>query len=364
MTAARRWVLVGLGIVVLVTTPAALRALPVPDTDVRAATLLARVVDSARVPFSGYAESTGGLQLPVTDRFSGLAKLLGDRTRMRVWWRSPNDWRVDAIDLTGETDLVRDSGGLTVWQYEAARVTYTVDAVVRLPRSADLVPAVLGRTLLSGARPDEVTRLPAKRVAGRGAPGVRLTPTARQSSIDHVDVWVDPATGLALRVDVYGNGDTTAAMTTSFLTFTPDRPAASSTAFSPPPGADIHSDSVVDIAAAANRFAAVRPPRRLAGLRRRSTADLGAVGEYGRGATLLLAIPLWDDVADPLRQQLETTPGARIGRNGTEVTVGPLAMLLTERRFAQPSWLLTGSVTRRTLTKAAAQLPARASLLP
>src|SRR6185503_14565060 len=39
---------------------------------------------------------------------------------------------------------------------------------------------------------------------GRDAAGLRLRPSDNGTTIDRVDVWVDPATGLALRVEIYG----------------------------------------------------------------------------------------------------------------------------------------------------------------
>jgi hypothetical protein len=80
MTAARRWCLVGIGVVMLLLAPVALRSWPVPDSDESAASLLQRLKASGGVAYSGYAESVGSLQLPVSDQFSELAHLLGDRT--------------------------------------------------------------------------------------------------------------------------------------------------------------------------------------------------------------------------------------------------------------------------------------------
>ncbi|CAN5509696.1 hypothetical protein BH18ACT8_BH18ACT8_17720 [soil metagenome] len=125
MTPVRRWLLLALGVCVLVLTPTAISSLPVADSDVSAADLLQRVKDSTSVPYSGYAEAVGGMQLPVSDQFSDLAQLLGERTRLRVWWRAADDWRVDALDITGETDLIRSADGLVMWEYEAARATPT-----------------------------------------------------------------------------------------------------------------------------------------------------------------------------------------------------------------------------------------------
>lgn len=360
MTAARRWCIVVAGIAVLMALPAAIRALPTRDSALSAAELLQRVQGSGGVAYSGYAEAVGGLQLPVTDEFSDLANLLGERTRLRVWWRGDDDWRVDALEPSGETDLIHDERGTTVWEYEAARVTRTSDPAVRLPRTADLLPSVLGRWLLSEARAQEVSRLPAERVAGRDAPGLRLDPADPQSSVDHVDVWVDARTGLPLRVSVYGPAEDTAAMTTSFLELSTEAPGAADTAFTRPPGAEFDVDETLDIATQADRFAPVLPPDRLAGLQRRPGDRGGAVGDYGRGVTRLVAIPLWDEPAGPLRDQLARTPGVEVDDVGTTVTLGVLGLLLADRNRDGTSWLLAGTVTTSTLRQSATELAALA----
>src|SRR4051794_37135273 len=123
--AARRWSLVVGLVAVLAALPAVIGALPASDSRVSAADLRAAVLASADVPYSGYAESAGGLALPVTDQLTSLADLVSQRTTMRVWWRSAVDNRVDVVTVTGETDVHRDREGSWTWEYERNRVTRT-----------------------------------------------------------------------------------------------------------------------------------------------------------------------------------------------------------------------------------------------
>lgn len=359
MHASRRWAVAALGTIVLLAAPIAVRALPADDTDVTAATLLARAQASGPVAYSGYVESVGTLQLPVTDQFSDLAALLGQRSRLRVWWRSADNWRVDALETAGETDLFHRGAMTTRWDYQAERATTSHETDIRLPRSSDLLPPQLGRLVLRDARPEEVSRIDAVRVAGVEAPGLRLVPTERQSTVDHVDVWLEPESGLPLRVAVFADGDDSAAVTTGFLELTMGTPPASVTRFTAPAGTSIDFDDVVDVTAAAQRYAPVIAPRRLAGLGPRpGPPDSGAVGEYGRGVTTMVAIPLWDDSAEPLRDQLGRTPGVVVGVGGAQsLSVGPLELLLTPELFEDHSWLVAGTVTHATLLRAASQLP-------
>ncbi|MGI8535780.1 MAG: hypothetical protein ACR2K2_04620 [Mycobacteriales bacterium] len=363
MTTARRWWLVAVGVVVLVAAPVLVHALPAGGPDISAPTLLQRIQGSADVPYAGYAESAGSLSLPAPAELSGLGDLLGGRTRLRTWWRSADDWRVDNIRATGESDLFHDARGTTRWVYESLTATRRPNLPVRLPDPSDLLPPTLARRMLAGARADEVSRLPAMRIAGRVAPGLRLRPSDPASGVDHVDVWADADSGVPLRVDVDGTAYDTLdragvpALTTAFQTFSSRRPAASVTAFNPPPGATLRFDRGIDIAAAADQFAHSRPPSRLAGLAERPGAPTRAVGVYGSGPTLLVAVPLWSQVARPLHDELESTAGMRRTPIGVLVGAGPLGVLLTYPDDTGSSWLVGGTVTPETLRRAVAELP-------
>ncbi|MBA2699711.1 MAG: transcriptional regulator [Nocardioidaceae bacterium] len=358
MTPGRRWSCVVLALALLIGLPLIMRALPPRDSAIGASALLDRIDASRDSSYSGYVETLGTLQLPVTDRFVDVGELFGERTRMRVWWRDENAWRVDKILATGEVDLFHDGGGTTEWSYEQDRGKRTRDPDIRLPRTADLLPPELARRLIQEVSRDAVERIRVRRVAGVAAPGVRVRPGAAQSSIDHVDIWADPTSGLALRVDVIAKGDKTAALTSKFMTVSTETPDAETTIFRRPPGAEFVYDDTLDIADAANQYAPFRPPGSLAGLKRSPSAQR-AVGIYGSGVTKLVAIPLWNKAAEPLREQLEATPGVQSVAEGDVLRVGPLGVLLTRIEGYGGGWLLTGTVTKSTLVRAARKLDAR-----
>ena len=353
-----RWGVVALGVAVLVSLPLAVGALPARGSEASATDLLRAVQASATVGHSGYAESAGGLRLPLTTDFTALTSLFGDRTRIRVWWRGEEEWRVDHVQTTGEAGLYRDGDGLWSWDFEQDETIRTAEPTVRLPRVADVEPAALARRLLSEARDADVSRIPARRVAGRDAPGIRLRPSDPGTTIDRVDVWVDEDTGLGLRVEVYGTGGGRPVLETAFLDLSTDTPPAAATRFTPPDPFTVRGEINTDLAAQINIFSPVIPPATLAGLPSRATVDgLGSVGTYGSGLTLLVAVPLPGRVSRPLRDQLATTPGATTTGAGVRLAVGPLSLLLTDRQNRR-SWLLTGTVTAATLDRAAAELAA------
>jgi hypothetical protein len=355
VTAALRWWCVGIGVVLLVATPMFVRALPVSDDDLSAGALLERIRDSRGLSFSGYAESAGNVGLPANDELESLSELLSGTSRTRVWWRDPEVWRVATVRTTGETDLVHEPGRTTRWVFESRSVTIFPDVPVRLPNTADLLPHELARRVLAGARPSELSRLPARRVAGRPALGLRLTPADEQASIGRVDVYADRASGLPLRVELYARGSVTPSLISRFLEVSLERPSAEEVDFEAPRCAHERFDGVVDLAAAADRFAARVPPATLAGLPARGPTE-GSVGVYGRGPTVLIAVPLWSRSAERVREDLRRSPGVRVLDQGVLVGAPPLRLLLAQPEPNDGSWLLAGTVTQRALLDAAEQL--------
>ncbi|MDJ0392424.1 hypothetical protein QMK17_03635 [Rhodococcus sp. G-MC3] len=355
-----RWLAVVLGVAVLVATPSVIERLPVGASDIAAADLLARVQSSTATPYSGYAQAVGGVVLPVTDGLGGLPDLLGDTTSMRVWYLGPDSWRVDNVRLAGERDLYRTPTRLWRWDYEqnTAVSTPVPEPSLRLPREADLLPPELGQRLLSEATADEVSRLPARRIAGRDAPGLRLVPGEPQSTITEVDVWVDPDTGLPLQVDVLGAGSTRPIVSTTFLDFSGATPNADIVRFRPPPGADVQQQGGTDIASFADRIDTAGLPASLADLGLNGRDGQGSVGIYGRGVTELVAAPLPRRAAGSLVDQLRAAPGAVVTGNSVAVSIGPLNVLVTEPIADGLRYLLSGTVTPQTLATAAQQLGA------
>ncbi len=333
--------------------------IPARASDV-SAPALARAIDQSRtVSWSGDVTTQGTLQIPDTDSFAGVAELFGERKDVRVWWRDPTSWRVDRVRQTGETGLVREGDRLTSWVFESARATVSPYSPVRLPDVSDLLPNQLAERLLSGATDDELSRLPARRIAGRDAPGLRLTPSDQQSTIGQVDVWADSDTGLPLRVEVTGVGADQPVLRSEVDRLDLGTPDPDTTTFTPPPDAEVRSRDAVDLAAGANVFAPFVLPGSVADLDRRGdTDDLGAVGIYGRGPTALVAIPLRRDAAGRARDQFSAAASAEETEAGTALSIGPLSILLTSggEGRGRGTFLLAGTVTPETLTAAADEL--------
>jgi outer membrane lipoprotein-sorting protein len=358
-----RWSAVAALVAGLVALPVVIGALPSSDADVSAADLRAAVLAGDTVGFSGYAESAGGLSLPVSDQLPDVANLFSDRSTMRVWWRGPTDSRVDVVTAAGETGYHRDASGLWTWQYESATATRAEPGPTRaapfaLPAAPDLLPNALGRRLVSEATAGELTRIGARRVAGRTALGLRVTPAEEASSVARADVWVDADTGLPLQVQVVGKGGGTPAVDTRFLDLVLTAPPGEVVAFRPPPGAVVRRAPEAEIAReAAERLRPAALPDTLAGLpRRRGDGVPTGIGLYGRGVTLLAVAPVPRRLANAIQDTLAASPLAVDDAAGLRVAAGPVGLMVVRQRDSGP-YLLTGTVTLDALAVAAGELP-------
>jgi hypothetical protein len=352
MRAAHRWGIAALATALVVLVPYAGRLRHVPEPGVSTTDLVAAVRHSAYTPYSGQVEVDGGVGLPVADHFTDLADLFGGTTRLRVWWRNQADWRVDRLLDTGEDDLFHHGAVTTEWDYERAEARISTDPEIRLPRDADLLPPEVARRALDGEPDTAVTSLPARRVAGVDAAGLRLQISDPRSSLRHVDLWVDPGTGVTLAARVYGEG-TAPALTTTFTSYSRTEPEAALTRFEAAPGVTQVHDSIIDIADAADEFAPVRAPASVAGFARTSGQ---AASVYGRGLTRLLVVPLPFREADELAWQLGRS-GAVDSHGERSLRVGPLGVMVTGSAGSLGvRWLVGGTVTDATLLRAAHDL--------
>ncbi|MGH3568712.1 MAG: hypothetical protein ACRDRH_22335 [Pseudonocardia sp.] len=204
----RRWLLVTAGTVGLIGLGTADEILPAGSADdIDAAALRALILAGAR-SYVGYAESSGRLGLPELPQLESATALFTGTTRIRAFVHGPDRFRVDELTPVGERDTYRIDGREYVWDFGFDQLTEVVGATpLRLPRAADLLPPELARRLLALAPDDPVTPLPARRIAGRTAAGLRLVPTDPATTVGRVDVWADPATGLPLRVEVGARGE-------------------------------------------------------------------------------------------------------------------------------------------------------------
>jgi hypothetical protein len=354
---------VAAAVATLLGMPPAVAALPVTDRpDVTAEELVAAVEASEDVQHSGTAESRGRLDLPDVRRLGDLVALLGGTTRTRVWYAGPDAWRVDQQQATADVATYRDPAGTWTWDStEGTAVRVRGAAGVRLPSPADLGPAELGRRLVAAAGEAAVTRTDARRIAGRTGLGLRLVPEDGRSLIDRVDLWVDEASGLPLRVAVTARQQSEPTTESGWLDLEVGWPPAEVLDFRLPPFVSPTVSDAPDVAALVDRFAPFQLPSALAGLPRTDGVGVGGrggAGTYGEGFATLVVLPLPRDIA---RQTARSLDGAGLvrevelrGRQGLALDTPLLSALLV--REAGRAYLLAGTVVPGVLEQAALEL--------
>jgi hypothetical protein len=378
----RRWLLVAAGAAGLVA--AGTIRLPPGPVDVDAEQLRARMLAPVR-PHVGYVESTGRLGLPEIPQLESSTALLSSTTRIRTFVAGPDRWRVDQVDNSGERDTYHVDGVEYLWDFGAGQLTRVVGATpLRLPRASDLTPHDLGRRLLRLGRDHPVTTLPARRIAGRDAAGLRLTPADPDTTVGHVDIWADvsgdPASVLLLRVEIAPRtGDPL--LFTELLEVEDRMPDPADVTPTAPPGAGFVSVGAADISGALRVLDADPPPDRLAGRDRvplsgtaeavlyepgagqggvvfEPASELPGVGLYGSGLAGFALMPVNADIA---RQAVDGAGAA--GGTALEAPVGQAVALATPL-VSVVAWarrrtgvLLAGTVAPEVLATALAELP-------
>lgn len=361
-----RWGAVAAGVAVLlgvrVAAPEAARLIDAavrPSGQVSPQVLIDRALGSVGVAHEGVAQSRGSLGLPDLPRLSGVPALLGGTTRMRVWWASPQSWRVDTLTLNGEVGLYGTGATTVEWDFERSELTTVFGADgVRLPRADDLLPPQAARRVLSWVGVDDrIEELPDRWLAGRTAAGVRIVPGDARSTMAHVDVWVDPSSGLPLEVQVV-NTNGFEALTSAFLDVEIRRPAAA--VLEPPVPVGAHRDftATPDIAGIVDARSPWELPDTLAALPASHSA-LQGTATYGLGLVRFAVLPLPAELADDILRSANDAGAAALdlpAGEGALVTSSLLNAVVVRAADDEHAYVLAGLVTAETLELAAREL--------
>lgn len=358
----RRWLLVAAGAAVL----AGAEALPHPPGPVSvgpAADLRQRLLTAAAGPYTGYAESTGRLGLPTLPQLESAVSLVTSTTRLRAFVASPLRYRVDELTPTGERGLYRRDELEGSWDSGQDQFTLLPgNPPLRLPRAADLLPPALAARLLRLAPDALLETLPARRVAGRDAAGLRVVPADPATTVGRVDVWADAGTGLPLAVEVAARADpATPLLRTAFVEVDERAPAEDLLLPSLPPGAGFVRADGDAITGALRELGAPPAPPRLAG-RDASLlpGGLPGVGVYGTGLAGFALVPLGRDIADRAVDGAGAAGGVAVdvGRGRAVRLATPLLTLAVLARGRRGT-LLAGTVAADDLDRALRELPDR-----
>ncbi|MCU1693215.1 MAG: hypothetical protein JWM64_2306, partial [Frankiales bacterium] len=195
--------------------------------------------------------------------------------------------------------------------------------------------------------------LPGRRVAGHRTAGLRLVPPAGSpTTVERVDLWAEPRTGLPLRVEVTARGLDRPVLVAELLDLSLAPPPLVRVAFAPLEPAQVLE--APDLAAQMDRFAPYLLPDSLGGQPRRDLVaglqDTGGVGTYGDGLAVFAVLPLPNDVGRRALRAVDPTD-----TDGRAAVSTPLlnAVVLRDGRRV---YLLAGTVPAAVLDRAAAQL--------
>jgi hypothetical protein len=357
-------VVVGLGIAVLVSLPALLAARPVHAPELPVADLYAKMRASANQPYQGFAVSDGTAGLPSIPQLADAIALLNGETQLRIWHAGPQSWRVDQIGEGTERDLYQATAYQVQWDFGANQLTtITGDQPLRLPQGSDVIPPELARRIFATAdpQPAELSPLPARRVAGLAAAGLRFTPHDPATTIAHVDIWADPATGLPVQVELTGRNASTPIFVTRFLDL--DLTAPDGATLTPPAGGPNTSYTAVDGRDIAQAFRSLRPGPLPTTLNNTARTDdpAASVGPavYGTGLTRVVVIPVPRSVGGDAFDRVKKAGGLTTYLLGgaTVVVATPIvSVLVLDTGNPRRMYIMVGLVTPSVLQPAATDL--------
>jgi len=363
--ARRRWSIVAACVLALCLAPVAVAAWPTgmpPPVD--PATLRDRILASTDQSYEGYVDTSGRLGLPPLPELAEVGGLLGGGTRIRTWHASATAWRVVELATTGERDTYRTASGTYRWDFERYLVTYVAGTQsVWLPGAADVVPPELARRLLAGG--GWLSALPSRRVAGVAAVGLRLTPTDPDTSVGRVDIWADPASGLAVQVEISARGGGDPVFASRFVQLRPVVPDPAVLVPAIPNGAGLATTTAEEVTGTLAAALVGQLPATLTGRARASTgglAGLSGVGTYGTGFGTIVVLTLPGRLGGRTlgaARDAGGTPVSFAGAQGYELRASLLTSLVVRTegdRASRRGWLLAGPVNPDVLRRAAAEL--------
>ena len=234
------------------------------------AELLAKARTAQVTSLSGTVTLTSNLGIPSLGSLGGrgltsLTDLLAGQHSAKVWIDGVDHVRIATASPMAETNWIRN--GPDLWSYDSTtlRVTHTTLATGAnasttpgaepIPDPAHETPVEFAKELLDQVTPStEVTVASPQYVADRPVYELSLAPHAAESTVQNISIAVDAATGLPLEIKIIARSNGATALAFGFTKISFDTPAASTFAFTPPPGSTLRE--------AADITTFINPPQR------------------------------------------------------------------------------------------------------
>lgn len=244
-----------------VATTAAANASGQPKLTVKTAAQLLVAVENASPPgLSGTIVETAKLGLPdISGLVAGrggsglsISTLVTGSNTMNVWYAGQDRQRFALLGQLSENDLIHN--GTDLWSYDSTtrtvtHKTLTKDASGKVPTSVasaapSLDPQTAAEQALAAIDPTTAVIVDrTARVAGRAAYQLQLLPKDTRSLIGSVQIAIDAATSVPLRVQIFAAGASSPAFQVGFTSVSFNVPGASVFEFVPPAGASVQEDT-------------------------------------------------------------------------------------------------------------------------
>ena len=218
------------------------------------AQLLAAVAQDQGPALSGSVLETASLGLPslpgnVSSPTSITSLLTGSHT-IKVWYASPEHYRLALPASLSESDVVRDGSTLWLWQSttnavtEVTGLTSHAKTPASMPAEPELTPQQAASQVLAAVGPTTTVSVDSNVVvAGQAAYQLVLAPKDARSLVGQIRIAVDGHNGEPLQVQVFARGAANPAISVGFTSVTFATPAPADTSFTPPAGAKITKES-------------------------------------------------------------------------------------------------------------------------
>lgn len=212
--------------------------------------LLGQVLSSKVLPLSGTLQLNSHLGLSSLisslgggqSQSSSALSLLSGSHSIRVWENGPKLFRGAISSPLAETDIIRNNSSLWLWNsksFTATHINLASKASSSMSSSKDnktMMPtSVLATKLLSHLSSTATVKvLGPTQIAGQNAYVLSVSPNAPSSLISSIQVGIDQANGMVLKVSVLAKGAATPAFSIGFSSISFNTPSASSFSFVPP----------------------------------------------------------------------------------------------------------------------------------
>jgi outer membrane lipoprotein-sorting protein len=333
-------------------------------TDVAVSGISGDVAETASLGLPSLPSGTGG------SGSGGLTGLLSGTHALRVWIGKAGQFRAQVLDTLDETDVVSDSTDLYTYVYSTNTVTHIAlptkhgsgssggsggsDTATSPATAASLAPSQLATSLLNAINPStDLSFGGTAKVAGHDTYLLDVRPRTADTTVGLVQIALDSATGVALRVQIFAQGASSAAFTIGFTKVSFAAINASQFHFTPPPGAQNSAGTAFSKGAPSSAMTAPTT--------KQSTAPTARPYVIGTGWSTVLVLPR--AALTPKNPQPQTQRRGRGGQAeslasaladaGVRVDGGTLLQTnLLNVLSADDGRLLIGAVPLATLEKA------------